>query len=291
MIAQQLTYGIILGMIYALLAVGYSLVFGILRLLNMSHGSVYTFGAHMALMAVTLNWGLPAAFVFTVLATGILNVVINNVVLEPLRERNAPNITLLISVTGVSYIIQNGLMLTFGSSKMAFPKILNFGNITLGSVTITSTQLAILVVTIALFAILFLITNCTKMGLAMRCSSQNPKAARLMGIDVRKVVTFTFFLSGMCAAVAGYMIAGYYEMVYFTMGTTAGLKAFSAAVLGGIGVLYGSVAGGLIVGIAEAMATTFFGSNYAEAAAYIILFLVLVLRPSGLFGKDNLEKV
>ncbi len=291
MIAQQLTYGIILGMIYALLAVGYSLVFGILRLLNMSHGSVYTFGAHMALMAVTLTWGLPAAFVFTVLATGILNVVINNVVLEPLRERNAPNITLLISVTGVSYIIQNGLMLTFGSSKMAFPAVFDFGNITVGSVTITSTQLSILIVTIILFAILFVIANCTKMGLAMRCSSQNPKAAKLMGIDVRKVVTFTFFLSGMCAAVAGYMIAGYYEMVYFTMGTTAGLKAFAAAVLGGIGVLYGSVSGGLIVGIAEAMATTFFGSKYAEAAAYIILFLVLVIRPSGLFGKDNLEKV
>ncbi len=291
MIAQQLVYGVILGMVYALLAVGYSLVFGILRLLNMSHGSVYAFGAHMALMAVTLTWGLPAAFIFTIVATGVLNVVINNVVLAPLRARNAPNITLLISVTGVSYIIQNGLMLTFGSTRMPFPKIFDYGNITIGGVTITSTQLSILIVTLLLFAILFLITNCTKMGLAMRCSSQNPKAANLVGIDVRKVVTFTFFLSGMSAAVAGYMIAGYYEMVYFTMGTAAGLKAFAAAVLGGIGVLYGSVAGGVIVGIAEAMATTFLGSNYAEASAYVILFLVLLLKPSGLFGKDNLEKV
>ncbi|MEG0913691.1 MAG: branched-chain amino acid ABC transporter permease, partial [Oscillospiraceae bacterium] len=215
----------------------------------------------------------------------------NNVVLAPLRAKNAPNITLLISVTGVSYIIQNGLMLVFGSSKMAFPKIFDYGNLTIGGVTITSTQISILVVSLLLFFVLFLITKCTKMGLAMRCSSQNPRAANLVGINVRSVITFTFFLSGMCAAVAGFMIAGYYEMVYFTMGTTAGLKAFSAAVLGGIGVLYGSVAGGLIVGIAEAMATTFFGSNYAEAAAYIILFLVLLLKPSGLFGKDNLEKV
>lgn len=278
-------------MVYALLAVGYSLVFGILRLLNMSHGSVYMFAAHMALLSVSLKWGLFVAFVFAVIMTGLLNILINKTLLAPLRARNAPNITLLITVMGVSYIIQNGMMLAFGSTKMPFPKIFDYGNISVGGITITSTQLAIFIVCILLFIILLCITKFTKIGLAMRCSSQNPKAAVFVGINVRFVVSFTFFLSGMCAAVAGFMIAGYYEMVYFTMGTSAGLKAFSAAVLGGIGALSGSVVGGLIVGIVEAMATTYLGSNYSEATAYIILFLVLLLKPSGLFGKGTLEKV
>ena len=275
-----------LGMVYALIAVGYSLVFGILRLLNMAHGSIYAFGAHMALFAVSVNWGLPVAFIFAIITTGILEMLMDSVILAPLRAKNAPNITCLISVIGVSYIIQNMLMIVFDSTKL-----FDFGNVTILGVTLTSAQISMFLIALVFLAVLTVIVNYTKIGLAMRASRENAKAANLMGIDVRKVVTFTFFLSGMCAAVAGVLVSGYYQMVYSTMGTEAGLKGFSAAVLGGIGVLYGSVVGGVIVGVAEALAVAFLGGSFRSATAYIVLFLVLLIRPSGLFGKDNIDKV
>lgn len=280
-----------LGMVYALIAVGYSLVFGILRLLNMAHGAIYAFGAHMALFAVAMNWGLPAAFIFAIVATGILAMFMDGVVLAPLRAKNAPNITCLISVIGVSYIIQNLMMIIFGSTKKTFPNLFDFGNVTIFGVTLTSAQIMMFLIALVFLVLLTIIVNHTKIGLAMRASRENPKAANLMGIDVRKIVTFTFFLSGVCAAVAGVLVSGYYQMVYSTMGTEAGLKGFSAAVLGGIGVLYGSVVGGIIVGVAEALAVTFLGGSFRSATAYIVLFIVLLIRPSGLFGKDNIDKV
>lgn len=291
MILEQVLNGVMLGMVYALIAVGYSLVFGILRLLNMAHGSIYAFGAHMALFAVAMHLGLPAAFIFAIVMTGVLEMLMDSVILAPLRAKNAPNITCLISVVGVSYIVQNMLMIVFDSTKKTFPPIFDFGNITIFGVTLTSAQVMMFVIALVFLVLLTLIVNHTKIGLAMRAARENPKAANLMGIDVRRVVTFTFFLSGMCAAVAGVLVAGYYQMVYCTMGVDAGLKGFSAAVLGGIGVLYGSVVGGVIIGIAEALAVAFLGGSFRSATAYIILFLVLLIRPSGLFGKDNIDKV
>lgn len=291
MILQQVLNGVMLGMVYALIAVGYSLVFGILRLLNMAHGSIYAFGAHMALFAVAMNWGLPAAFIFALLVTGFLAMFMDSVILAPLRAKNAPNITCLISVVGVSYIVQNMLMIGFDSTRKTFPPLFNMGNIQIGGITFTSAQIMMFVIALAFLAILTIIVNHTKIGLAMRAARENPKAANLMGIDVRKIVTFTFFLSGMCAAVAGVLVAGYYQMVYATMGTDAGLKGFSAAVLGGIGVFYGSVVGGVIIGVAEALAVAFLGGSFRSATAYIVLFLVLLIKPSGLFGKDHIDKV
>ena len=280
-----------LGMIYALIAVGYSLVFGILGLLNMAHGAIYMFGAHMALFAVSLHWGLPAAFVFAVIVTGFLAMMMDKVILSPLRAKNAPNITCLISVIGVSYIIENTMMIFFDTTKKPFPKLFYFGNFKIFGATVTSSQICMFLIALAVLAILTLIVNYTKIGLAMRAAKENTKAANLMGIDVRRVVTFTFFLSGMCAAVAGFLVSGYYELVYTTMGTEAGLKGFSAAVLGGIGVLYGSVVGGVVIGVAESLAVMLFGGSFRSATAYIILFLVLLLRPAGLFGKGNIDKV
>ncbi len=291
MILEQIINGIMLGMIYALIAVGYSLVFGILGLLNMAHGAIYMFGAHMALFAVSLKWGLPAAFLFAIITTGILAMLMDSVILAPLRAKKAPNITCLISVIGVSYIIENMMMIFFDTTKKPFPKLFNFGNVKIFGATVTSSQICMFLIALAFLLLLTLIVNKTKIGLAMRAARENPKAANMMGIDVRKIVTFTFFLSGMCAAVAGVLVSGYYELVYTTMGSEAGLKGFSAAVLGGIGVLYGSVVGGVIIGVAEALAVAAFGGSFRSATAYIILFLVLLIRPSGLFGKDNIDKV
>ena len=291
MILEQVLNGVMLGMVYALIAVGYSLVFGILKLLNMAHGSIYAFGAHMALFIVSMQFGLLPAFIFAILTTGVLSVLMDRIILAPLRAKNAPNITALISVMGVSYIIQNMMMIIFDSTKKTFPKLFDFGNVVFLGVTLTSTQIAMFLIALAFLVLLTVVVNYTKVGLAMRASRENAKAANMMGIDVRRIVTFTFFISGMCAAVAGVLVSGYYQMVYSTMGTEAGLKGFSAAVLGGIGVLHGSVVGGIIIGVAEALAVTYLGGSFRSATAYIVLFIVLLIRPSGLFGKDNIVKV
>jgi len=260
MIIQQLFNGLALGMAYALIAVGYSLVFGILRLINFSHGSIYAFGAHMALLFVGMNFGILPAIALSILCTGLLGVVIDKTALEPLRKKNSIPIASLITTIGVSNIIQNLLMIFFGSEKKAFPAFFDFGMISLGSVQINSTQIIMCLVSLILLVFLTVIINKTKIGLAMRATEQNAKAASLMGINVNFVISFTFFLGGASAAIAGALISGYYQIVYPTMGFMVGLKAFAAAVLGGIGVLYGSVVGGLVVGVSESFAATFLGS-------------------------------
>ena len=291
MILEQILNGVMLGMVYALIAVGYSLVFGILKLLNMAHGAIYAFGAHMALLAVSMHFGLPAAILFAAVTTGILAACMDGVILAPLRAKHAPNITCLISVMGVSYIIQNMMMILFDSTKKNFPKLFDFGNVEIFGVTLTSAQIAMFLIALVFLVLLTIIVNGTKIGLAMRAARENSQVANLMGIDVRKIVTITFFISGVCAAVAGVLVSGYYQMVYSTMGTEAGLKGFSAAVLGGIGVLHGSVIGGIVIGVAEALAVTFLGGSFRSSTAYIVLFIVLLIRPSGIFGLHDVDKV
>ena len=288
---QQLLNGVSLGMIYALLAVGYSLVFGILRLVNFSHGSVYAFGAHICLFFIGIHFGLIPAIVFSIILTGILGILIDITALKPLRRKKSLPIAVLITTIGISYIIQNGLMLVFGSERKPFPRVLNIEPIKIGSVFINPSQILILSTSIILLVLLTLLINKTKIGLAMRAIEQNEKAARLMGINVDFIIEFTFFLGGASAAIAGVLISSYYQIIYPTMGFVAGLKAFSAAVLGGIGVLYGSVIGGLIVGVSENIATMLFGGTYRDTVAFIILILVLIFKPVGLFGKKAIKKV
>lgn len=291
MIIQQLFNGLALGMAYALIAVGYSLVFGILRLINFSHGSIYAFGAHFALLFVSMNIGLWPALLLSILLTGLLGIVIDKTALEPLRKKKSMPIAALITTIGVSYIIQNLLMIFFGSEKKPFPPFFDFGMIKLGSIQFSSTQLFMFLVSLLLLLILTIVIRKTKIGLAMRATEQNAKAASLMGININFVVSITFFLGGSSAAIAGALISGYYQIVYPTMGFMVGLKAFSAAVLGGIGILYGSVVGGLVVGLSESYAAAFLGGTYRDAVAFIILILVLIVRPAGLFGKKNITKV
>lgn len=291
MITQQLINGITLGMVYALIAVGYSLVFGILRLVNFSHGSVYAFGAHMVMVFVGMNFGILPAFAVSIVLTGILGMAIDKLALAPLRAKKSKGITALITTIGISYIIQNLLMIAFGSHTKFFPKLLDYGNITVAGVAVSTTQIFIFGVSLVLLLLLTYIIKGTKIGLAMRAVEQNQKAAYLMGIDVNLVITFTFFLGGASAAIAGTLISGYYQVVYPHMGFLAGLKAFSAAVLGGIGVLYGSIFGGLVVGISESFAATYLGGSYRDAIAFLILIIVLLFKPAGLFGKKGITKV
>ncbi len=288
---EQMINGLALGLIYGLVAVGYSLVFGILRLVNFSHGSVYAFGSHITLMFITLRFGFVPAMILGIIMTSIVAILINFSALKPLREKKSSPIASLITTIGVSYIIQNGLMILFGSERRSFPKIVDMPPVALGSLSINPQQIVIFVVSLVLLLILTLIIYRTKVGLAMRGIEQNSKAASLMGINVEFIISFTFFLSGLSACVGAVLISSYYQIVYPTMGVIIGMKAFAASVLGGIGVLYGSIIGGLVVGLAENIATVVLGSEYRDAVAFIILILVLVFKPSGLFGKPGVVKV
>lgn len=291
MFVQQIINGLTLGMTYALIAVGYSLVFGILRLVNFSHGAVYAFGANAILFGIGLQFGLWPAIIIGILATGILGVLVDKVALEPLRKKKAAGITSLITTIGVSSIITNLLIAQLGSQKRSFPSVFPEGVISFGTYSITYTQIGMLLVSLILLLGLMVLVNKTKIGLAMRACEQNIRAAQLMGINTNFIISFTFFLGGISAAIAGTLVSGYYSMAYPNMGYMAGLKAFAAAVLGGIGSLPGSLLGGLVVGVSESIAATFLGSEFRDSMAFIILIIVLIIRPNGFFGKKKIKKV
>ena len=276
----QLFNGLTLGMAYALIAVGYSMVFGILRLVNFSHGSVYAFGAHAALLFVGFQFGLLPAAILSLLLTGVLGVLIDKTALEPLRKKGSVPVASLITTIGISNIIQNLLTVYFGSERKSFPAVFDFGSFKIGDITVTSKQICMCLVSLVLMAILVIIVQKTKVGLAMRATEQNSKAANMMGVNVNFVISFTFFIAGVSASIAGVLIGGYYEVVYPTMGFMAGLKAFAAAVLGGIGSLPGAIVGGLVIGISESMAATFLGSTWRDCMAFVILIIVLLVKPN-----------
>lgn len=288
---QQIFNGVTIGMSYALIAVGYSLVFGILRLVNFSHGSVYAFGANIILFFISLNFGIMPALLAGIMLTGLLNILIDKAAMEPLRKQGAASISSLITTIGISNILTNLLIVRFGSQKRQFPSLFPDRTINLLGIDIQYAHLGMLLVSLVLMLILVYIVQRTKIGLAMRASQQNMKAAQLMGINVNFVVSFTFFLGGISAAIAGALVSSYYGMAYPNMGYMSGLKAFAAAVLGGIGSLPGSIIGGILVGISESAAATFLGSEFRDSVAFIILIIVLIIRPNGILGKKEIEKV
>ena len=291
MIVQQIFNGLALGMGYALIAVGYSLIFGILRLVNFSHGAIYAFGAEMAMIFIGMRFGITAGIVTAMILTGVLGICIDKLALEPLRKKKSKPIASLITTIGISNIITNLLIVFLGSEKRNFNNIFGDGSIKFGNTVLTHTQIMMCLVSLALMLILMFVVYKTKIGLAMRATQQNSKAAAMMGINVDFVIAFTFFLAGVCATIAGALVGGYYQIVYPNMGFMAGLKAFAAAVLGGIGSLPGALLGGLIVGVSESMAATFLGSTYRDAIAFIILIIVLIVKPNGLFGREGIKKV
>ncbi|AOT69136.1 branched-chain amino acid ABC transporter permease [Geosporobacter ferrireducens] len=292
MLLQQMINGITLGSAYALTAIGYTMVFGILELVNFSHGAVYMFGAFICMMLITafkINFFM--AFLLSLVITGVLGILIDKICLYPLRIKNAPKVTSLISTIGVSIFLQNMVMLLWGSETKNFPMVLNLGTTNIMGVKISYFQLLIMAVCFILMATLTVIIQKTKMGKAMRATAQNMEAAKLMGIHVDQVISFTFFLGAALAAVAGIMIGMYYQTVDPMMGFMTGLKAFAAAVLGGIGVLPGAVIGGLLIGVIETLSAGYIHGGYRDAIAFAILIAVLMVKPTGLLGRQVQKKV
>ncbi len=291
--AQNLANGISLGSLYALIAIGYTLVYGILRLINFAHGDLFMIGAYTMLYGLTLT-SLPWVVVLILGAflLGLLGVVLEKLAYSPLR--NSARITVLISAIGASFLLQNLGLLIFGGRPKAFPiptfldRVVKFGGVSINLVSIF-----IPIITIILLVMLNYLVNHTKTGMAMRAMSRDFEAVSLMGIDVNRVVSFTFFIGSFLAAVGGFMWSVKYPSLLPVMGTVPGMKCFIAAVIGGIGNIYGAVFGGLMLGVLEIMIIAIFPTltGYRDAFAFILLIVILLFKPTGLFGKKIAEKV
>ena len=288
---QQMINGLSLGSIYALIALGYTMVYGIIKLINFAQGDIYMLGAFTAFYATTFfHLNFFVALIVAMLLCGVLGVVIERIAYKPLRH--ATRITALITAMGVSYVLEYTMQYFAGSDVKTFPTdLLENTAFSLGGVRITMMQIYIFVITIILMVLLTYIVNKTKMGRAMRAVSVDEDAAKLMGINVDTTISFTFFLGSCLAGVAGVLVGVYYNSINPLMGMTPGLKAFIAAVFGGIGNIPGAMIGGLFIGIAETLVTAYGSSLYKDAIVYVILILVLILKPDGLLGKNVKEKV
>jgi branched-chain amino acid transport system permease protein len=295
---QQVVNGITWGSVYALIALGYTMVYGILRLINFAHGDVFMLGAFFAYYTATKfdvaanPSPLKALLVLAVamVGAGIVGFLIERFAYRPVRTSS--RLTALITAIGVSLLLENGGLLVFGSAPKRLPSIIRVENIHLGGgITVTNVQLVIIAVSLLLMALLRWIVLHTKTGKAMRAVSFNRDAAILMGIPVDRIISVTFVLGAALAAAAGVLVGLLNPTISPLMGIMPGLKAFVAAVVGGIGNIPGAVLGGLIMGIAEVMVVGYVSSTYRDAIAFVLLIAILLFRPAGLLGKHQAEKV
>ena len=287
---QQIINGISLGSIYALIALGYTMVYGIMRLINFAHGDIYMLGAYVGFFVTTqLQLGFFPALICSMVVIGITGVLIEKLVYKPLRSSS--KISILITAIGMSLFIEYTTMYFLTPQPRTFPPVLPNTIFHLGDIIVSFQQLVILGSTVVLMLLLWYIIQYTKMGKAMRAVSYDTDAALLMGINVDHVISFTFALGSALAGAAGVLVGIYYNTIDPLMGIMPGLKAFIAAVLGGIGIIPGAMMGGLILGVVEALVSGFISSTFRDAAAFGILIVILLIKPTGLLGKNETEKV
>ncbi len=299
MLLQQLINGITLGAMYALIALGYTMVYGILGLINFAHGEIYMMGAYLGIIFFGLLTDLGIAqnnlllsiaisFMGAAFYCGAYGVTLERVAYRPLRH--APRLSPLISAIGMSIFLQNYVMLAQGSTDKVFPASISASGKNIFGATITYIQMVILFISVILMFSLHLFVKKTKIGKAMRAVAQDKKMASLLGIDIDRLITLTFIIGSILAAAAGIMAAIYYGVVNFTIGYVAGIKAFTAAVLGGIGNIPGAMLGGFMLGFLETLCSAYISSAYKDLFTFLILILALILRPSGLIGGTVSEK-
>lgn len=291
---EQILNGLQLGFVYALIALGYTMVYGIIKLINFAHGDIFMVGAFLGFFGFTY-WGLPwpLATVVAMIGSATLGMLIERVAYRPLRAKGAPRIAALITAIGVSLFLEyfSSLKFVFGPNFRVVNRPFQDYRWTIGGVGISSVQVLVIVVVVILLLVLQYVVQHTKVGKAMRAVSYDQDAARLMGIDVDRVISYTFAIGSALAAAAGVLFALAYPQIHPFMGIMPGLKAFTAAVLGGIGNIPGAVLGSLIMGQAEVITAAYITTDYRDAIAFSILIFVLLVRPAGLLGKAGPEKV
>ena len=282
--------GLSLGSIYAIIALGYTMVYGIAKMLNFAHGDVIMVGSYICFFAM-MRYNLPplVGVILAVVVCTILGMVIERTAYKPLRQ--APSLAVLITAIGVSYFLQNGALLLWTSSPKVFPSIIGNGKVQLGELTISHVTLLTVAVCLVIMAVLTWFTGNTKMGKAMRACSEDKGAAQLMGIDVNSTISMTFAIGSGLAAIAGVLLCSAYPTLVPTTGSMPGIKAFTAAVFGGIGSIPGAFLGGLLLGVIETFAKAYISTQLSDAVVFSVLIIVLLVRPAGLLGKVINEKV
>lgn len=287
---QQLINGISLGSIYALIALGYTMLYGIINLINFAHGDIYMIGAYVGFACTTfLGMGFMTALIVSMISTVVLGVIIEKVAYKPIRK--STRIAALITAISVSLFLEYGMMYFVKAETRTFPEVLSSKNIILGNFIVSNKDIYIVIITVVLMLVLQYIIHKTKTGVAMRAVAMDSEAAQLMGISVDKTISITFAIGSCLAGAAGVLVGIYYNSIDPLMGMMPGIKAFIVAVIGGIGIIPGAMFGGYFLGITETMVSAYGYSLYKDAVAFAILILMLLIKPKGLFGKNIKEKV
>ena len=289
----MLTYlinGISLGSVYAIIALGYTMVYGIAKMLNFAHGDVIMIGGYMAFCSTSyLGWPVIPSVLFSIIVCTMLGIIIERLAYKPLRD--ASSLAVLITAIGVSYLLQNAALLIWSSNPKAFPNMVNLPNLVIGGIQISSVAIVTIIACIVIMIALTMFTTRTKLGKAMRAVSEDKGAAQLMGINVNATISMTFAIGSGLAAIAGVLLCSAYPTLMPTTGAMPGIKAFTAAVFGGIGSIPGAMLGGILLGIIEIFAKAYISTQLSDAIVFAVLIIVLIVKPTGLLGKKMAEKV
>jgi branched-chain amino acid transport system permease protein len=295
---EQLTNGLAVGSIYALIALGYTMVYGVLKLINFAHGDLFTYGAYLGMTLLSslllqdrlgLGLGLLVLALMVMGLVAVVGVILERAAYRPVRD--SPRLSAVVSALGASIFLQNALMLIYGARYQVYPDILPQTALSIFGLHVPLVRLAVVLASLAMMALLFVFVQKTRVGTAIRATAIDPSAARLMGIDVNRVIRLVFVIGPALGGAAGLLVGLYYGQIGFTMGWTYGMKAFTAAILGGIGNIPGAMLGGLILGVVEAMGAGYLSVAWKDAIAFLVLILILIVRPSGLLGERVADKV
>ena len=287
---SNLINGISLGSVYAIIALGYTMVYGIAKMLNFAHGDVIMIGGYVAFCTnYYLHWPALPSILLAVVVCTLLGIIIERLAYKPLR--NAGSLAVLITAIGVSYFLQNAALLIWSSNPKSFPNMIGTGSFSIGKAQVTLPSLITIAACIIIMIALTLFTSKTKMGKAMRAVSEDKGAAQLMGINVNATISLTFAIGSGLAAIAGVLLCTYYPQLMPTTGSMPGLKAFTAAVFGGIGSIPGAMLGGILLGLIEIFAKAYISTELSDAIVFAVLIIVLLVKPTGLLGKKIREKV
>lgn len=289
---QQIINGLQLGSVYALIALGYTMVYGIIRLINFAHGDIFMIGAYLGFYGILrFNFPFPIALLFAMVGCATLGILIERLAYKPLRQ--APRIACLITALGVSLFLENfcNLKFVFGPNYLAYPRPFPVNNFNLGLLTISNVQIIVFVIAISLMILLELFVSKTKTGMAMRAVAFDKNTAQLMGVNIDWIIAITFGIGSALAGAGGVLYGIAYPQINPFMGIMPGLKAFVAAVLGGIGIIPGAMLGAGIMGMVEVLSSAYISSTMRDAIAFLVLLIVLLVKPTGLLGKSGTEKV